>query len=251
MSKRTKKNDMKKRKTRKRGKKIIGGEKITYKDESFYEGDVFTSSNNKKLRYGKGVMKYNNGDVYNGDWILDNKSGEGVMTYKDGTKHKGKWRENKKYGKFIFIYPHGTYTEQEWNDDKQIGEDSELIYYFDNKIQGNKNIMYDINGDKYKGEWASNFKDEEKKDYKPEGKGRMIYKNGDIYEGYWKQGKKEGIGKITYAYNKSTWEGNWYNDKKNGQGIIFYENGTTLPGEWKDNQIINNNQPISKQPMRF
>ena len=40
-----------------------------------YEGKL--DENNK--RKGKGIMRYNNGEIYNGEWDIDNKNREGLL----------------------------------------------------------------------------------------------------------------------------------------------------------------------------
>ena len=65
----------------------------------------------------------------------------------------------------------------------------------------------------------------------------MTYKNGDVYEGEWKNGKKHGYGIITYS-NGTEYEGEWKNGKMNGQGKLTSLNGTLYQGEW-ENDIIN------------
>ena len=42
-------------------------------------------------RYGQGVMKYSNGDVYEGVFEYDLCSKSGKMTYKDGSVYEGNW----------------------------------------------------------------------------------------------------------------------------------------------------------------
>lgn len=54
-----------------------------------------------------GVMKYNNGEVYDGRWIEDKREGKGnfslksagVMNYEDGTKYDGEWKNDQKAAK--------------------------------------------------------------------------------------------------------------------------------------------------------
>jgi len=61
----------------------------------------------------------------------------------------------------------------------------------------------------------------------PQGEGRMIYANGDIYEGQWHEGKRNGYGALTkynlneYKLNRRNgdhYEGQWVNDKR----VILY-----------------------------
>lgn len=41
--------------------------------------------------FGQGVMKYSNGDVYEGMFEYDLRSKNGKMTYKDGSVYDGSW----------------------------------------------------------------------------------------------------------------------------------------------------------------
>ena len=50
-------------------------------------------------------------------------------------------------------------------------------------------------------------------DDQPHGSGRMIYENGDVYEGFWSLGKRSGYGVMTKK-NGDHFEGHWVNDKR-------------------------------------
>jgi hypothetical protein len=63
-------------------------------------------------------------------------------------------------------------------------------------------------GDVYEGEWMNG---------KRNGKGTYTSDNGDVLEGEWKDDKKHGKGKLTLA-NGDVYDGNWENDKKHGIG---------------------------------
>ena len=70
----------------------------------------------------------------------------------------------------------------------------------------------------------------------PQGEGRMIYSNGNIYEGQWHEGKRNGYGVLTKR-NGDHFEGHWVNDKREGQGSYFYSDKNKLfVGEWVDDQ---------------
>ncbi|MCO4292041.1 hypothetical protein NF867_04095 [Solitalea sp. MAHUQ-68] len=53
------------------------------------------------------------------------------------------------------------------------------------------------------------------KDGWPDGIGTYTFKNGNVYEGFWKRGKKEGKGKFSYKINgkKQVMTGYWKNDE--------------------------------------
>ena len=41
---------------------------------------------------GKGIMYWNNGDVYEGDWKNDKRKGEGITSKKNGDRYEGEWK---------------------------------------------------------------------------------------------------------------------------------------------------------------
>ena len=58
---------------------------------------------------------------------------------------------------------------------------------------------------------------------KIEGKGKMYYKTGDIYEGEFKNDLKDGKGKIIYN-NGDIFIGEFKKDLKEGNGKMIYKN---------------------------
>lgn len=85
----------------------------------------------------------------------------------------------------------------------------------------------------------------------------MKYKNGDVYEGTFKQGKKhgndcvylfkttervykgnfendkiQGQGTMTISEGLMIYEGEFSNSLYHGQGIMTYQNGMRYEGEW-------------------
>jgi len=44
--------------------------------------------------YGKGKMIYNDGRVYEGDFLYDKKNGKGKMTYPNGKVEEGEWNND-------------------------------------------------------------------------------------------------------------------------------------------------------------
>lgn len=52
------------------------------------------------------------------------------------------------------------------------------------------------------------------------------------YEGEWKDGKKEGVGRMWWN-NGDRYLGDWKNDTKDGSGYMMWENGDIYEGSWK------------------
>jgi hypothetical protein len=85
------------------------------------------------------------------------------------------------------------------------------------------------NGDVYKGNL---------KNGKKEGSGEMIFANKNIYNGQWRTDMKHGEGKMTYA-NGDVYQGTWWDDCRNGQGFCYYASPKDIyDGEWANNMKL-------------
>ncbi len=66
------------------------------------------------------------------------------------------------------------------------------------------------------------------------GYGLYKYSNGEIYLGYFKNGKRHGYG--NYLWSNSNYTGNWKNGNRHGFGKYFNKKlNTLMVGEWKNN----------------
>ena len=66
----------------------------------------------------------------------------------------------------------------------------------------------------YVGEWLVNTQVKQ-------GRGLQIYKDGSLYEGYWRDGKACGKGRLIHA-DGDVYVGSWKNDKADGLGLYFH-----------------------------
>lgn len=71
------------------------------------------------------------------------------------------------------------------------------------------------------------------------GKGKARLPNGDIYEGQYKHGYRNGYGKYVFRKLKgksrnACYMGHYENNKKNGQGTFLYPDGAKYEGSWRD-----------------
>ena len=71
----------------------------------------------------------------------------------------------------------------------------------------------------------------------PSGEGTMIFTNGDVYQGMWQDGWREGQGRITYAEGNEAglaeYDGEWVVGHREGYGKLVYSNGDVYEGEWR------------------
>ena len=79
------------------------------------------------------------------------------------------------------------------------------------------------NGDVYDGEW---------KNKAPNGIGLMMYANGEIYSGAWENGIRTGLGAMSFA-NGDEYSGEWKDDLFNGEGKMTYANKNVYEGNWE------------------
>ena len=105
---------------------------------------------------GVGIMKYKNGDVYEGNWKDDKRDGTGTITYKNGDKYEGEWKNDGKVGTGIMKYNNGDIYEGKWEN---------------GQINGVGTMIYN-NGYKYKGNWENGMK---------KGKGKIFF-NKNVYD---------------------------------------------------------------------
>lgn len=74
---------------------------------------------------GKGVFKYSNGNVYEGNFKDATLEGQGTFTYADGEwkggKYVGQFKANKANGKGTFFYANGDKYEGGWEDNALSG----------------------------------------------------------------------------------------------------------------------------------
>ena len=68
---------------------------------------------------------------------------------------------------------------------------------------------------------------------KPEGKAQATFDNGDVYNGEWHKGLREGYGEIKYA-NGDEYKGEWKADKRTGKGYYFKGPYDYVKGDFVD-----------------
>ena len=80
----------------------------------------------------------------------------------------------------------------------------------------------------YEGYWKNGFKD---------GFGREIFPSGSCYEGQFKAGLREGQGVYTWA-NGDQHKGAWLQNKRYGKGKFTKPNQSWYEGDWQNEVLI-------------
>jgi hypothetical protein len=94
-----------------------------------------------------------------------------------------------------------------------------------NCVNGRGKMVY-TNGVIYEGDFVNG---------KIEGQGTLTFPSGEIYVGQFSNNARNGRGKNTYS-NGDIYDGNWVNEKKEGQGVFTSKDGSYYSGEWKNDK---------------
>lgn len=68
-----------------------------------------------------------------------------------------------------------------------------------------------------------------------DGRGIQVWQDGSRYEGYWKNNKANGFGRLIHA-DGDVYEGEWRDDKAHGKGIYTHVDGSRYEGDWIDDK---------------
>ena len=158
--------------------------------------------------HGQGKEAYPDGRVYEGQFSQGQKQGSGKMIYqkKPGCRargfYEGEWANDKFNGFGKEGLPNGNIYEGYFKDGQRHGEG--LMEYV--KVPGS------VADGKYQGDWVEG---------KYNGRGKEKYKNGNVYEGQFKNDKRHGKGRMEYALRAGAkfegyYEGEWVNGETNG-----------------------------------
>ena len=222
----------------KRAESLIGtkldknGYKNYYKDQN--QINNLFNYNYGKIFYTKLLIYHDTiSAFYSGEVNLNNeKHGYGILLKSDGSKFEGSWIKDNFTGWGRFIDYDGTLIESNFINGKANG----------------KGMKKNINNCIYIGDLINNLKDGygkeetnehiyegEFKNDKKNGNGKLIYKLlNDIYEGEFKDNCITGVGFYTWK-NKDIYKGSFVNGKMHGKGFYKWPDGGEYYGDYYNN----------------
>jgi hypothetical protein len=180
-------------------------------------GDVYEGEYVNEKKHGKGKYTSANGDVYEGDFVEGKKCGQGVFTYSSGNVYSGEYKDGKQNGQVLltpllihsftdvpprltqhinalFLVVQGTYTYASGN--VYVGQ------YENGKMHGKVSIsptaccMGIFNKQTCMCDAICLVMCDGTQ-------GVYTYASGNVYDGEWKKGKKEGFGVYTTTNGKN------------------------------------------------
>eukprot|EP00347_Sterkiella_histriomuscorum_P020141 403338954 len=172
-------------------------------------------------------LKEINLEKYEGGVSKGNKHGQGAQIYSNGDIYKGVFRSDLRHGSGICKFMQtGIIHKGEWREDKMNGMGTvftppgEIIEasFTNGKINDGKIKILYSNGEYYEGDFKQN---------KRNGKGTYYYENGDIYEGDFINDKRLSKGKLQFVDN-STLISQFIDDAADGHGIYEDSDGNSF-----------------------
>lgn len=159
---------------------IVSEDSLDYYKDACINGDCNS---------GYGVYLFEDGALYEGEFIDGEIYGSGKYTLPDGSYYKGYFVNHNFQGYGVLVQPDNTKVEGLWDSGRYIGTE--------------KNHYGTISGD------CQN------------GTGIFVWEDGSRYEGSWKGGVKSGFG-IYKGSDGSIIKGTWYNDNPHGSVEVDY-----------------------------
>ncbi|GJQ83371.1 hypothetical protein Trydic_g18153 [Trypoxylus dichotomus] len=99
------------------------------------------------------------------------------------------------------------------------------------KKNGLRHAVFAPPKDKYVGQWRDNIKS---------GKGYLLSRSGQLYEGDWERGYRHGFGVLGVKNDKDVvlllYKGEWKNGRMHGIGARHYPDGSYYLGNWKNSK---------------
>ena len=188
-------------------------ELLTGKGTKEYENGTYTGDLLRGYRHGIGMMKYNNGGWYMGSWDNGQKvgAGTGKTVYENGSVYEGEYLDGKCHGTGKIIFENGSVYEGSFQNGKFHGQGTYTnvdggIYTggWDSGEKSGKGTGKEIydNG-YYEGEFYNG---------KRHGQGTYFWTTGSKYTGQWTEGERTGYGTYTWP-DGQTRTGNWKDGK--------------------------------------
>ena len=195
---------------------------------------VYTGYVKSGIPDGKGRMLFENGDVYEGDFVFGKEHGNGVFTWANGDVYEGGFENGCPEGQGRLTWVSGDVYEGDFTVGTRTGY-GKLAFangdvyegdFVDGVMEGQGKLTW-VSGDVYEGNFVDGRTD----------KGTLAYVGGDVYEGTLVNGAMDGYGIYTWT-NGNVYEGYFENGVMNGTGTFTYSYGAVVTGTWENGRYV-------------
>jgi len=201
-----------------------GHEEIRSDDGSQWV-ENYTGQFMDSLRYGAGREESRFG-TYEGQWHAGRRHGVGRHEASNGWTYRGKWNHGLRQGKGVLSSTMGHVFEGSWVQDHL--PHGELTGRWLGKYVGG------FKGSPHTPEWP----------LVRDGKGRWEGRNGDTYEGQWKDDYYDGLGTLRTKF--ASYEGAFWKSMRHGYGVLVASNGDWYEGYFAHDKFDGQGQRSDK-----
>ena len=164
------------------------------------------------FKHGWGMMRFENGDIYIGDWDWGERTGKGTYIWSSGTIYSGDYLNGQITGKGVLTFTDGT---------TYAGD-------FVNLVRTGEGVYTWPDGTTYSGTFSND---------KFHGTGTYTWPDGTVYTGDFVNDVRTGSGTLTWT-DGATYVGEFLNGELHGYGTRTYANGTVKSGLWQNGKYI-------------
>ena len=175
-------------------------------------------------RHGQGVFTWLNGDKFVGEYKNDRRNGQGSRTTKN-SNYVGEWKDDVYHGQGTLTLLSGNVYQGIFNNGRAPSQaligSSPLNNQPNYSNQGTNLPKCPESSGTYGSSWDNCF-------------GEVTYASGDVYAGFFKNGKRNGQGTYIFKISGNKYEGGYVDNLRQGKGVFTLSNGDKYVGDFKD-----------------
>ena len=189
--------------------------------------DVADSPTPSSAQMQTGSFTYDDGSIYEGEFVDGKVHGQGTYTWSDGTMYEGTFESGLLHGEGRLMWPSGAMYDGPFQAGEMAGTGTKTwpsgaTYtgdFVDGRIEGTGTMAWP-DGTSYTGDFV---------DGRIEGTGTMAWPGGTTYTGDFVDERREGTGTLTLP-DATTYMGDFVDDEPEGTGTIAWADGSTYSG---------------------
>ena len=143
---------------------LIGCKSTHHAEVEFADGSYSGPLDKTGKKNGRGIYRWHDGSIYEGDYRNDMRHGEGRFLWANGETYIGEYRNDERTGKGVYLWPDGSRYEGD----------------FINGMRHGRGVFITSSGVIYEGEWFDDLQ---------HGAGTLTYPDGRVVSGIWRQGE--------------------------------------------------------------
>lgn len=203
---------------------------------------VYVGSIKDGMKEGKGTFVWKNGDRYEGEFVKS-KMSVGTKIYVSGDRYEGTFEDGEPHGRGEYKYASGARYEGDFEKGLRSGQ-GRYIWADGSSYQGDWNKGHKKGKGKYSSKdrliYEGDFVDDDFNGF-----GDYYYSNAK-YTGYMKNDKPNGRGKLLMASGNVA-EGNFVNGNREGDFLITFTDGSTDVQKFRNDKFVSSQNQRSAQ----